>query len=315
MMSRSLTAEVNDELIRLPNRHDRCRRAQLTTMLRMSAELRMRGGLALVAEVSSAATARHLRREIGELCGIAATATVLGRNRYEVRVTRGAKDLATGTGLLDTRGNAALGLPTAVVGGTLSEVAAAWRGAFLMAGALNGPGRNAALTVSCPSPETAHALAGIARRLGVLAMVRERHDSDCVLIRDTDSIVAMMMKMGLNEAVLEWQRRGVRQKNTNLAAANAARAAEAATQTCARVERALALLGDEAPKHLAETGRLRLAHRGASLEELGRYATPPITKDSVAGRIRRLLELADKIAAKTSAPEPAAAPVASQVRI
>lgn len=314
-MSKTLTAEVNDELIRVPNRHEGCRRVQLATMLRMSAEMRMRGGLTLVVEVASAAAARYLRREIAELYGIPAEANVLGRGRYEVRVTRGAADLAIETGLLDSRGNEALGLPITVVGGTLSEVAAAWRGAFVMAGSLAGPGRDAALTVSCPSPETAHALASLARRLGVLALVRENRERDQVMVRDADSIVTLMLRMGLNEAVLEWQRRGVRQQNTNLASANATRTAEAAADTCAKVERALELLGDKAPENLAETGKLRLAHRSASLEELGRYANPPMTKDSVAGRLRRLLEMADKVAAETGASEPVKASVSSLVSV
>ena len=200
-MSRTLTAEVNDELIRVPNRHDACRRTQLATMLRMSAEMRMRGGLTLAVEVASAATARYLRREIAELQGISAAATVLGRNRYEVRVAQGSADLAIETGLIDSRGNEALGLPIAVVGGTLSEVAAAWRGAFLMAGSLAGPGRDAALTVSCPSPETAHALASLARRLGVLALVRENRERDHVLVRDADRDDASPAQVNLAAAL------------------------------------------------------------------------------------------------------------------
>jgi DNA-binding protein WhiA len=60
------------------------------------------------------------------------------------------------------------------------------------------------------------------------------------------------------------------------------------------VERALEILGDEVPEHLREAGELRLAHRDASLDELGHHADPPLTKDAVAGRIRRLLAMADK---------------------
>ena len=41
-------------------------------------------------------------------------------------------------------------------------------------------------------------------------------------------------------------------------------------------------------------GKLRLEHGDASLEELGRLAEPPISKDAIAGRIRRLLQLAEK---------------------
>ena len=49
-------------------------------------------------------------------------------------------------------------------------------------------------------------------------------------------------------------------------------------------------------------GRLRLEHRQASLEELGALADPPMTKDAVAGRIRRLLATADKRAAELGIP-------------
>jgi DNA-binding protein WhiA len=56
----------------------------------------------------------------------------------------------------------------------------------------------------------------------------------------------------------------------------------------------LEILGEDIPKHLKYAGELRLKHKQASLDELGRLASPPMTKDAVAGRIRRLLSMADK---------------------
>ena len=76
--------------------------------------------------------------------------------------------------------------------------------------------------------------------------------------------------------------------------ANLRRSARAAVAAGARVERALEILGDDVPEHLAVAGRLRLEHKQASLEELGALADPPLTKDAIAGRIRRLLAMADK---------------------
>jgi DNA-binding protein WhiA len=71
----------------------------------------------------------------------------------------------------------------------------------------------------------------------------------------------------------------------------------------ARVERALHILGDSVPDHLAAAGKLRVEHRQASLEELGRLADPPMTKDAVAGRIRRLLSMADRKAKQEGIPD------------
>ena len=42
--------------------------------------------------------------------------------------------------------------------------------------------------------------------------------------------------------------------------------------------------------------------RAGSLEELGQLADPPLTKDAIAGRIRRLLAMADKRAADLGIP-------------
>ena len=84
--------------------------------------------------------------------------------------------------------------------------------------------------------------------------------------------------------------------------ANLRRSARAAVAAGARVQRALEILGDEAPRHLQEAGRLRVDHKQASLEELGQLADPQMTKDAVAGRIRRLLAMADKRASDLGIP-------------
>ena len=70
----------------------------------------------------------------------------------------------------------------------------------------------------------------------------------------------------------------------------------------ARVERALEILGEDVPEHLLYAGRLRLENKQASLDELGRLADPPMTKDAIAGRIRRLLSTADRRAAELGVP-------------
>uniref|UniRef100_UPI0025905A56 DNA-binding protein WhiA n=1 Tax=uncultured Curtobacterium sp. TaxID=331964 RepID=UPI0025905A56 len=101
------------------------------------------------------------------------------------------------------------------------------------------------------------------------------------------------------------QRREVRataNRLVNFDDANLRRSAQAAVAACARVERALEILGDEVPDHLKYAGSLRLQHRDASLDELGQHAEPPMTKDAIAGRIRRLLAMADKTASDLGIP-------------
>ena len=85
--------------------------------------------------------------------------------------------------------------------------------------------------------------------------------------------------------------------------ANLRRSARAAVAASARVARAMEILAEEIPGHLREAGELRIKFGQASLEELGSLATPPMTKDAIAGRIRRLLAMADKRAHDMGIPD------------
>lgn len=97
--------------------------------------------------------------------------------------------------------------------------------------------------------------------------------------------------------------RGTANRLANFDDANLRRSAQAAVAAGARVERAFEILGDEVPDHLIQAGKLRLEHKQASLEELGTLSEPPLTKDAVAGRIRRLLAMADKKAYELGIPD------------
>jgi DNA-binding protein WhiA len=108
---------------------------------------------------------------------------------------------------------------------------------------------------------------------------------------------------------MAWEERRMRRevratanRLANFDDANLRRSARAAVAAGARVERALEILGQDAPEHLTMAGKLRMAHRQASLEELGQLADPPLTKDAIAGRIRRLLAMADRRAGEQGIP-------------
>jgi DNA-binding protein WhiA len=281
-------------------------------MLRFCNSLHIAAGRIVVeAELDTGAAARRLRTTIADLFGFSAEFVVITGSglrrgsRYLVRLFRDGESLARQTGLIDGRGRPVRGLPVQIVGGGPDVAVAAWRGAFLAHGSLTEPGRSMALEVTCPGSEAALALVGAARRLDIAAKSREVRGGDRVVIRDGDAIAAMLTRLGAHESVLAWEdrrlRREVRASANRLANfddANLRRSARAAVAAGARVRRALDILGDEVPDHLLEAGRLRLEHKQASLEELGQLHNPPLTKDAVAGRIRRLLATADKRAAE-----------------
>jgi DNA-binding protein WhiA len=312
----ALTTDVKDELARVEVSKTTVRAAELATILRFSGGLHLISGrIAVESELDSLHLARRVRKDLAELYGVRSEASVISASgvrkasHYLVRVVEGGETLARQTGLLDARRRPIRGLPNRLTTGTREELAAVWRGAFLAQGTLTDPGRSAALEVACPGNEAAMALVGAAGRLKVSAKAREVRGVHRVVIRDGEAISAMLVHMGANATVLSWeelrQRREVRataNRLVNFDDANLRRSAQAAVAACARVERALEILDGEMPDHLRYAGELRLRFRDASLDELGHHSDPPMTKDAVAGRIRRLLAMADKRAEELGIP-------------
>lgn len=313
----AMTASVKDELSRLTVTKACCRKAEMAALLRFAGGLHLVAGkIVIEADLDAGSTARRLRKEIAEIYGHASDVHVVAPgglrkgNRWVVRVAKDGDGLARQSGLLDGNGRPVRGLPPAVVSGGICDAAAVWRGAFLAHGSLTEPGRSSSLEISCPGPEAALALVGAARRLGVQAKAREVRGIDRVVVRDGDAIAILLTRLGAHEALIAWEDRRMRRevratanRLANFDDANLRRSARAAVAAGARVARALDILGEDAPQHLLLAGRLRIEHSGASLEELGALADPAMTKDAVAGRIRRLLAMADKHAADLGIPD------------
>ena len=313
----AMTAQVKAELASTAVTKTCCRKSEVSSMLRFADSLHLvNGGIVVEAELDTGAAARRLRRDIAEVYGHDSEVVLLKGNglrrgtHYIVRVARDGESLARQTGLIDQRNRPVRGLPPQVVSGSGCDAVAAWRGAFLAHGSLTEPGRSSSLEVTCPGPEAALALVGSARRLGISAKAREVRGVDRVVIRDGDAIGQLLTRLGAHETLLAWEERRMRRevratanRLANFDDANLRRSARAAVAAGARVDRALEILGDEIPDHLQLAGRLRLEHKQASLEELGQLHEPALTKDAIAGRIRRLLAMADKRAEELGVPD------------
>ena len=304
----SLTVAVKDELVAHHSDLISHRVAELSTILRFAGGLHVIGGnIAVEVELDHLEAAKRVRKDIRDIFGMATDAAVMqpAGNRthplYVVRVRQGGEILARQTGLLDPRKRPVRGLPNKLTTSPVGDLPAIWRGAFLAGGSISEPGRSAAIEIVAPTGEAAMAMVGIGARLGIASKAREVRMAHRVMVRDGEAISELLTLMGAPGAVSEWEklreRREVRataNRLVNFDDANLRRSAQAAVAACARVERALDILGDEIPDHLLYAGNLRLTHRDASLDELGHHADPPLTKDAVAGRIRRLLAMADK---------------------
>ena len=298
----ALTGQVKEELARVRVAKTSCRKAEVSATLRFSGGLHIISGRVVIeAELDTESAATRLRHAIHDLYGHTSELIVVQAgglrksSRFVVRVVREGESLARQTGLLDARGRPVRGLAPEVVSAGVQEAEAVWRGAFLAHGSLTEPGRSMALEVTSPGPEAALALVGAAKS-------REVRGIDRVVIRDGDSIGRMLERIGAPETLKVWEERRER-REVRGTANRLANFDDANLRRSARVQRAFEILGDELPEHLRQAGELRLAHKQASLEELGRLAEPQLSKDAVAGRIRRLLSTADKRALELGIPD------------
>lgn len=312
----TLTKTVKDEVLGLAEVPPTTRLVELTTLLRFGGGLHLVGGkLAVEVELDHAGAAARARHLAHSLLAVQSTATTIPANankKFEsVRVlyTDGADQLALHTGLLDTRRRPVRGLPNKVTTAPIGDLVGVLRGAFLARGVVSDPGRSQTIEIAAPTNEAAMALVGACNRCGIAAKTRDVRGGFRVVIRDAEAISAFLTYMGATASLQKWsEARATREvrananRLVNFDDANLRRSAQAAVAACARVQRAFEILGDDIPDHLAYAGRLRLDNREASLDELGHFATPVMTKDAVAGRIRRLLAMADKKASDLGIP-------------
>ena len=298
-----------------------CRRAEIAVMLRLADALQhAHGGTTIEAELADAVSARRLAADIAAAFGYDAELIALpgngaGGSRYLVRIGDGrvGHNLALQTGLIGAGGRPVSGLPPQVVSGARCDSEAVWRGAFLAAGSLIQMGRCLGLEIICPGFEIALALTGAARRLGIFPKIRDVRGVDRVQIKDGDPLAHMLTRIGAPEAAIACQARRLPlsrrcRSASNMDGANRRRCEEAAELAATRAERALFILGQDVPPDLADAGRLRIEHRRITLEELGQLARPPLSKDTIAGRIRRLVAQADRHAAAAGIPDTYALP-------
>jgi DNA-binding protein WhiA len=316
------TEQALGELSRMPAVLPRCcLLAEIGAALRISGTVCLRSGQAAVeADFAGYPQAARLRAAITTALGYRPLLQVLpdggrmsgkagGGVRYLLVAGTGrdAEHLTRAAGLAGPAGRPLAGMPRPVVAGRRCDCAAGWRGAFLAAGALCSPQQRARplLSVACPSRESALALVGTARRMDISAHLREYRGTCHAAVTGADGITRLLAEIGSPATAREWLTRwedhlaraaanpAVLRIQDDLDGSNLTRSRQAAAESAMRARRALEILGRDTPGHLQSAARLRIDHPGAQLGQLGMMADPPLSKDTIAGRLRRLNALAD----------------------
>ena len=200
----ALLDDVKSELAAFEGDSPAAIKAQAAAMIRFGGGLRpVQNTYVIQAVFTSLDVAEWLKNTLRNTFGHEAEVNHLTRQTpngpvetYVVLVTRNVVALALQTGLVDRRKQQVRGLPSEVVNGSIAQIKAAWRGAFMARGFLSDPGKASFLEIACPTEEAAMALCGVARRLGIQAKHRTLRSSERVTLKDPDAIERMLKLMG-----------------------------------------------------------------------------------------------------------------------
>lgn len=178
--------------------------------------------------------------------------------------------------------------------------AAYLRGAFLGGGSLSGP-RAPHLEVRTPLHAGAAFVRSVATSAGVRMRVVDRASHSAAYAKSWDAIEAYLSVAGATETVLALEERalvaGLRADANRLANADHANLVRQSRSARAQLAAAAALLEGGSSRRLAPAlqaaAELRLRHPALSLRELAAKADPPVSKAAMAGRLARLVALAE----------------------
>jgi len=294
---------VRHELVERAPARECCRAAFLSGLIRGAGALQVRGAgeIAVVAELGSPAAARlafQLLRERGADCDIVSyrERRFERRNLVALRIHGGRSlQLLHEIGLLSPALRPTAEPPRRLLARACCR-GAYLRGAFVAAGSVSAPRRPAHLEIRAPDLDHAVALSAIAARDGLDLRAVARRSHAMAYAKRRETVHDLLVHMGAQDMVLAFDEaevvaRTVERANrlTNADSANLERASAAAHR---QREAIAALELDALPDGLRAVAELRLRHPSASLAELGERARPPLTKSTVARRMRTLLEVA-----------------------
>ena len=302
----SFADEVRAELTETLPPAQHCRLAQLCGLLRFAGAFHLRAGgeVSVDCDLGSAATARRtvaLVRGLGASCEVRTyQERRFGRRaRFVVAVGTDARSLQLlhEAGVLSASLAPGAEVPRRVLARSCCR-RSFLRGAFLAAGSLSGPRSETHFEVRTTRVEAARELVAVVAEEGFALGTHEGPRYAIAYSKRAEVVRGLLAAMGAHgselrleeEDVMRWARERAN-RLTNADGANLRRQAAAAD----RQRRAIEFLGgpDTLPPDLRLVAELRIAHPEATLAELAAELSPAVSRNVVAGRLRRIVERAE----------------------
>ncbi len=306
----SFTAEVKDELARVPPTCSHCEKATLAALVRIEGTLFFSGQGTYRIEIATdvPSVARLIIKLLHELYHLKTDLTVRRSVLHktpnyliEVPAQPRLADALRDMGVLSGDG-LELGIKQELVAKECC-MAAYLRGAFLGSGFVAHPRGDFHFEITVESESLAEGLVDLLEQKGIHARVMQRRSSYMVYLKSGAAILEFLAFAGAhqcalameNERVIKSVRNDVN-RMTNAEIANQAKSANASVDQIYAIRTVLEAHGMEnLPPALQEFIRLRVTFPDATLKELGERAQPPLSKSAVYHRVRRIEQMAKEV--------------------
>ncbi|MEA5019486.1 MAG: DNA-binding protein WhiA [Gordonibacter sp.] len=303
----SFTAEVKDELARVPPTCSHCDKATLAALVRIEGTLFFSGQGSYRIEIATdvPSVARLVIKMLHELYHLKTELTV--RRSVLHKTPNYLIEVPSQPHLADALRNMGVlsgdGLEMGIAKDLVAKeccTAAYLRGAFLGSGFVSSPRGDFHFEITVESEALAEGLVQLLERKGINARIMQRRSSYMVYLKSGAAILEFLAFAGAhqcalameNERVIKSVRNDVN-RMTNAEIANQAKSANASVDQIYAIRAVLEAHGmDNLPPALQDYIRLRVTYPEATLKELGERATPPLSKSAVYHRVRRIEQMA-----------------------
>jgi DNA-binding protein WhiA len=304
----SFTAEVKDELSRVPPGDMDSMRAELSALIRIEGRLSGSYRLEITTETASVARAAvRLLHAVYRLKTEVTTRRSLLHKAYNYLITVpaqiGLEEAVRDLGIISDEG-LELGIVPRLVRKP-ANMAAYLRGAFLGGGFISNPRRDFHFELTCGHEILANGLVALLTTAEIPSRAARRRNAWVVYIKGAEAILEFLALTGAHRSVLAIENvrvtksiRNDENRRVNAEMANQAKAVEASLAQVRNIRMLIEQRGIESlPPALRELAQLRLSHPDISLRELGEMAQPPLSKSAVYHRVRRIDAIARELAA------------------
>ena len=299
----SFTAEVKEELTRVPPVCSHCDKAVLAALVRTEGTL-MFGGtgryrVELATDVPS--VARLIIRLLHQIYQLKTELTVRRSvlhktpNYLIVLPMQPGLDAA----LHDAGVLSATGLEMGIDPHLVEKqccTAAYLRGAFLGSGFISNPRGDFHFEMTLESEDLARGIVTLLEERGIGARIMSRRSSWTAISEFLALVGAHQAALAMeNERVIKSVRNDVNRR-VNAELANQAKSAQSSVEQIMAIHKVVAEHGlENLPPALQEYISLRVSYPDATLKELGERANPPLSKSAVYHRVRRIEQMAAEI--------------------